>query len=538
MMQRRGFLKIAGRLGAGIGVAGPLFGQLAGAGQAHTDTARPRELIQALDKGWSIATDSNNVGREQSWFQEARSNAKATPVPSIIQELYPAYHGVAWYWVDFKANTNPFAKGRTLLRFHAVDYLADVWLNGHHVGSHEGGETPFVLDVTDIVHPNQSNKLAVRVLNPDDRSIDGIVLKETPHRNKVVKFSNGSLYDFGGILQPVELAYVPAVRISNLHIVPDWKTGDVAIRITVQNALFKSVRATLRLLVSQDAGQTVLQDTLKTPIAAGESQASHQITLKQFRLWDLDTPNLYQLQMTLDSADTDGSFAIADTFGFRDFRLVNGYFRLNGRRLFLRCTHTGNHVPFRQVIPPEGYEDMLRRDLLYAKASGLNTVRFISGVAYPYQLDLCDELGLMVYQESSASWLLKDSPRMKTLYETSVREMIERDRNHPSLTIWGMLNETEDGPVSREAQAALPFGKDSRRFKAVALFQRTLRRTSRYRLSEQPEDKRVGARVGKGSTRGKPRCHDFTFRTRHRRFSSLPEGSPDAGNESHDAHSG
>jgi hypothetical protein len=458
MMQRRGFLKIAGRLGAGIGVAGPLLGPLAGVAQADADTGgtQPRELIMALDEGWSIGIDPDNVGREQSWFQGARLDAKATPVPSIIQELYPAYHGVVWYWLDFKASSNPLTNGRSLLRFHAVDYLADVWFNGHHVGSHEGGETPFVLDVTDVVRPNQSNKLAVRVLNPDNRRIDGIVLAETPHRNKVVKFSNGSLYDFGGILQPVELVFVPAARISNLHIIPDWKTGDIAIRLTIQNALSKSVDAAFRLLVSQDAGQTVLQDTLKTPITAGESQVSHQITLKKFKLWDLETPNLYQLQVTLDSDGMDGSFAIADGFGFRDFRLVNGYFRLNGRRLFLRCTHTGNHVPFGQVIPPEGYEDMLRRDLLYAKASGFNTVRFISGVAYPYQLDLCDELGLMVYQESSASWLLKDSPRMKTLYENSIREMIVRDRNHASLVMWGMLNETEDGAVSHEGQAALP----------------------------------------------------------------------------------
>ena len=94
-------------------------------------------------------------------------------------------------------------------------------------------------------------------------------------------------------------------------------------------------------------------------------------------------------------------------FGFRDFRVVDGYFRLNNRRLFVKSTHTGNHCPYRMISPPDGYPDMLRKDLLYAKACGFNMVRFISGVAHPYELDLCDELGLMVYEESSGSWLLK-----------------------------------------------------------------------------------------------------------------------------------
>jgi beta-galactosidase/beta-glucuronidase len=108
------------------------------------------------------------------------------------------------------------------------------------------------------------------------------------------------------------------------------------------------------------------------------------------------------------------------------------------------------------MSPPDGYSDMLRKDMLYAKASGFNMVRFISGTALPYQLDLCDELGLMVYEEAAASWLLKDSPQMKTRYEDSVRQMILRDRNHPSIVMFGMLNETDEGAVFREAVSVLP----------------------------------------------------------------------------------
>ena len=135
--------------------------------------------------------------------------------------------------------------------------------------------------------------------------------------------------------------------------------------------------------------------------------------------------------------------------GFRELRVRDGWFELNGRRIYLRSTHTGNHYPMGQAVPPD--PAFVRQDLVYAKASGYNTVRFIAGVAREDQLDFCDELGLMVYEETRASWLLGDSPRMAEHFDRSNDEMIRRDRNHPSVVIWGLLNETYEGPVFRHA---------------------------------------------------------------------------------------
>ncbi|WP_158748771.1 glycoside hydrolase family 2 protein [Acidobacterium sp. S8] len=461
-MQRRQFLKITGQLGAGLGTAVPFLNPLDAAALVKTGAQANRvsavqELIMPLDEGWSMAIDPENVGRSAAWFQSPQANAKATRIPSIIQQSYPKYHGVAWYWLEFEPQRNPWKEGRYLLRFHAVDYLADVWLNGAHVGMHEGGETPFALDVTETIRPEQSNRLAVRVLNPDDTAIDGILLLETPHHNKVVNYSNGMTFDYGGIIASVELLFVPAFHLSDIYVRADWKTGDIRLEAEVTNESSKPVSARLHFTVTQDVlGDADSIDTITLDVPTGTTIAHHEMSIKKHQLWDLDNPWLYRLHLRIESDALEGSHAITTAFGFRDFRLVNGYFHLNGKRLFLRCTHGGNHVPFGVVIPPDGYTDLLRRDLLYAKASGFNTVRFLAGVAYPYQLDLCDELGLMVYEESQGSWLLKDSPQMKRRYENSVREMIIRDRNHPSLTIWGLLNETEDGPVFREAVGALP----------------------------------------------------------------------------------
>jgi hypothetical protein len=90
-----------------------------------------------------------------------------------------------------------------------------------------------------------------------------------------------------------------------------------------------------------------------------------------------------------------------------------------------------------------------------AKVAGYNCVRFIAGMGLSEQMDFADEIGLMVYEECLAGWNLGDSPDMKRRFELSVREMILRDRNHPSITIWGLLNETGDGPVFRTAVESL-----------------------------------------------------------------------------------
>jgi hypothetical protein len=147
--------------------------------------------------------------------------------------------------------------------------------------------------------------------------------------------------------------------------------------------------------------------------------------------------------------------------------VVDGYFRLNGKRLFVRSTHTGNHFPVGFIVPDD--PDLVRRDLLFAKACGLNMVRFISGMPLPEQLDCCDEIGLLVYEEDLAAWLLGDSPHLGERFDRSLREMVLRDRNHPSLVIWGLLNETLDGPTFRHAVSSLPLLREFDQTRTVLL---------------------------------------------------------------------
>ncbi len=102
--------------------------------------------VVSLDGEWLLATDPENREIEQMWWNAPLSVARKTKVPWIIQDAFPGYHGVAWYWKEFDGPANLGASDRALLRFWQVDYKADVWLNDTAVGSHEGGESSFVLE--------------------------------------------------------------------------------------------------------------------------------------------------------------------------------------------------------------------------------------------------------------------------------------------------------------------------------------------------------------------------------------------------------
>jgi hypothetical protein len=469
-MNRRGFLKDMTELGIAGGVAGTLLDKQAASATAGPQAPGPHSIPKPDNLGadiatpvidlsgeWMIVRDPQNIGREQKWFARSADDASRVRVPGIFQEVFPAYHGVVWYWREFTAPAHLFAQGRYLIQFGAVDYFAEVWLNGVRVGGHEGSETPFEVDVTHTIKPELTNLLAVRVLKPGDQPIDGMTLKEIPHRNERVDFVSGSGFDYGGIVEPVELLMTPAVRVDDIFLRPDWKTGDIRAQVRLRSAASRATKGHLQLVVSPAAtGKTLLFKRIARAMATGDTQVDVTLHVENHRLWDLNDPYLYRVTVRVNAEGVDGADEASVRCGFRDFRVEKGYFRLNGKRIFVRSSHTGNHCPVGQVVPPAGAPDLLRLDLLYAKACGFNMLRFISGMAHPYQLDLCDEIGLLVYEESLAGWLLADSPQMKKRYELSIREMVQRDRNHPSLAMWGMLNETYDGPVFREAVAALP----------------------------------------------------------------------------------
>jgi hypothetical protein len=435
--------------------------------------------IVSLDGPWLLATDPRNAGRAEQWWQKAVSEAKPTRVPWIIQESFPGYHGVAWYWRDFVAPAQPRPAGRYLLRFWAVDYLGEVWLNGVFFGKHESGETPFVIDVTEVIKAGASNQLCVRVLNPTLQPIDGMTMGQTPHQARVIPYSAGAAYNCGGITDSVELMLTPAVRVEDLYASPDPKSGTIRIEANLRNAGPRALHRRLALAVAPAAsGETLAAVTLDRDLPPGDTLITAELKINQPRLWDLNDPYLYRVTLRADNESVGSLDERSVRCGFREFRFENGCFRLNGRRIFLRSSHTCNHFPMGQRLPPD--PDQARRDLLDVKVMGFNTIRFIWGGALRYQLDLCDEIGLMVYEESIASSSMTESgyylastgaivaedptvhpsKELRSIlgqrFDRSQSELMRRDRNHPSIVIWGLLNEAANTPSFRHAVGMLP----------------------------------------------------------------------------------
>lgn len=397
---------------------------------------------------WLLVADPQNIGKKDGWFKAPRPEAKKAPVPGTIQQVFPGYSGYAWYWKSLVIPKNPHADGRYLLRFWDLDYKGEVWVNGAPVGEHEGAQQRFDLDITKAVKPGVSNLIAVRILSPFGAPIDGIDRAQTPH---------GALRDLnlGGLIDDVELLIRPSLYQDDVFVKPNWRTGQVEVELVTNNTTHGPLAATLRVEISPaNGGEPIVQTSTKLYLTTGRNSAEARLRVPNHILWDLKNPYLYRATCRL---SVDGSASVdqvSTRFGFRDFRFADGFFRLNGKRIFWSSAHTGADTPATISVPID--PSMMRKDLLNLKLCGFTGVRFISMLGKRAQLDMADELGLLVYEESYASWMLSDSPQMAERFDRSLTGMVLRDRNHPSVVIWGLLNETGEGPVCNHARNSLP----------------------------------------------------------------------------------
>jgi hypothetical protein len=418
----------------------------------------PTRVISLDGDSWRIAVDPKNVGRQEAWFAAPRAEAKPTKVPWVIQDVFPGYHGVAWYWREFAAPPHPHKDGRYIIRFAAVDYLADVYVNGKPVGRHEGAEDPFELDVTEAIRPGAGNLLAVRVLNPTHEPIDGLALADTPRSCKTHPITPGAIYNVGGIVDSVELLASPAVRLENLYAKPDWKTGQLRLEANLRNASSGPLRATVRFAVAPAAnGETIQVAVVARELPPGDTLIHGQLHVGKPRLWTLEDPFLYRVTSHVAVAGSPSFDEKSTRCGFRDFRFEKDAFRLNGQRIYLQGALTLPVYPVGFRLPPR--EDYLRRDVLAWKAMGLNTCRVIWGGLRARDLDVFDELGILVQQEHYGAVAMADTPEMPGRFDQSIGGVIRRDRNHPSIVLWCLLNEISAGPQFRHAADSLPLVK-------------------------------------------------------------------------------
>ncbi len=407
---------------------------------------------------WLITHDADNVGKSSGWASAIPDTAQPAVIPGVAQNTFFDAHGVFWYYCRV---ANPFGNDafyRLLLRFSCVDYYSEVYADGTLLTVNEDPENTFYADVTDAFVGKDELLVAVRVINPpEDGRIDGFTLCEVPRRNKFGDtFRCGCCYNSGGIKQPVTLMKLPAVRVADVFCKADIHTGVVSFEAALHNDDTDAATASLSVLVRDinekfPAAQCGFEGI---EIPSGESVFKGQIALEQFKPWSFDEPNLYDVLFNL-APNGLPEIAEAVTVGFREFLVRDGWFFLNGKRVFLKSAHTGNHMPI--GIDVSAVDGMELRDFQLSKAAGYNCIRFIATQASERQLDYCDRLGLMIYQEAYASWCLEDSDKTAERFNRSFLNMVRRDRNHACLVMYGALNETNgDRLVYQAAKNILP----------------------------------------------------------------------------------
>ncbi|WP_273034442.1 glycoside hydrolase family 2 protein [Massilia timonae] len=333
------------------------------------------------------------------------------------------YDGLIWFQRKFDAR--PGAGKRAFLRFEAVNYRAYVYLNGKEVGRHEGGFTPFVLEVTEALRAGE-NRLVVGV----DSSHDA--------QSIPTSITDWDLY--GGITRKVSLVTTPATFIDDatLSLRPDGRiAGEVRLQgpqaahqaVTVAIGALGTARATT------DANGRALLD-LPAP--------------KGLERWTPEKPTLYDVRF---SASGD---QVRDRMGFRTIAVKGNQILLNGKPLFLRgiSLHEEEFGP----NPARNMTEQASRALLHEIKHGLNG-NYVRLSHYPHSettVRLADEMGLLVWSEIPVYWTVDwDNPAVLRKALVMQAETIYRDRNRASVILWSVGNETPVSPSRTRFHGAM-----------------------------------------------------------------------------------
>ena len=370
--------------------------------------------LKPLDGTWRLVLDPEDAGKRLHWETGAQASAGIdVQVPSVWDRWVPDYDGVGWYFREFESDSEWTGRVATLC-FEAADYHAEVWLNGTSLGEHEGGYTPFSFDATAALRPG-TNVLAVRVVDPH-----GPVGYANFRPKQIPCSKEEGYFTFAGLWGSVSLLGRHPAHITDVFVQPDIRRKRITAMVTT------SQPGTVRLRI---AG---------TACVAEGAPGRFTIDFPGHELWSPEKPHVYTLECEL---EVEGLVTdmLSVRFGMRDFSVKDNRFHLNNKPVVVKgVLHQPDYA--RSLAAPETPE-LARRELELAKQAGFNLIRLHIKTAPRITLDLADEIGLLVYEEPPIGWI-QDSSWMKERCVREVREMILRDRNHPSVVIWGMLNES------------------------------------------------------------------------------------------------
>jgi beta-glucuronidase len=364
------------------------------------------------DAYWNSAVPDNKTDRkEHGWSDKYSLTVPGDWNSQADKFLY--YEGTVWYRKAF--DTKPTTAGnKRFLYFGAVNYRADVYLNGKKLGTHKGGFTPFTFEIPAGLLKATDNNLVVKVDNK--RAADEIPTLNT------------DWWNYGGITRDVSLVTVPEIFIR-----------DYSLQLTNQGTGTKGRKLAGWVKLNMPASETVIVELpelgVRQEVRVSGDSAAISIPVPTIQLWSPQTPKRYNVVWRM------GTETISEKIGFRTIEVRGKQVLLNGTPLFLRG------ISIHEEIPQQARRAHSRKDAVQllgqAKDLHANMVRLAHYPHNEHMARVADSLGILVWAEIPVYWTIDfNSAAVLQKAKAQLREMITRDRNRASVIIWSVGNET------------------------------------------------------------------------------------------------
>jgi beta-glucuronidase len=385
------------------------------------DAGRAKE---SLDGVWNFQVDPFHSFLRSKWFQEKRHDAAGRKIPwdfdfdhweevqvpscwNMTKERYFYYEGAAIYTRAFTYQNK--GESRVFLKVGAANYETRLFLNQHFLGYHQGGSTPFYVEVT--AYLKDENRIHVVVDNSRDPS--------------GVPMHNIDWFNYGGLYRSVELIRLPETYLQDVLVqLSVAKEDQIAVSLKVAGS---NLQGAARLTIAELGvdQQIAVQD------GRGEAVIQAHPTL-----WSPENPQLYEVSIRY------GDDQITERIGFRQIKVRDGDLYLNGEKVFFKgiALHEESVQDGKAVSAAE-----IRENFELAKELGCNYVRLAH---YPHTekaAEIADEVGIMLWEEIPVYWAIDfANPQTAENAQNQLSEMIKRDQNRASVVIWSVGNENPD----------------------------------------------------------------------------------------------
>ena len=419
------------------------------------DTAtRERKSLTGL---WRFRLDGAGEGRSAEWFRRPLTDAREMAVPASFNDIAADaavrnYFGDVWYQTTVRVPRG-WDSQRIVLHFESATHRATVWVNDAEVVSHEGGYTPFEAEVTEHVRAGDEARITVVVNNTlSFQTIPPGVIEDTPDGKRQIYWHD--FFNYAGLHRPVWLYATGTAHLTDVTVVTglDGANGSVEYRTEATDADGAQVKV-------------VLRDADGAEVATGTG-ASGTLTVENVHRWAPGDGYLYDLEVQL----VDDAGGVLDSYhqsvGVRTVAVDGARFLINGEPFYF--TGFGKHEDL--AVIGKGHNDAyLLHDFELLKWVGANSFRTSH---YPYAedvLDYADRQGIVVIDETAAVGLNMGlgggifggqgyttfSPetvndQTREVHAQAIRELVARDKNHPSVVLWSIANEPESDTEGAE----------------------------------------------------------------------------------------